>query len=268
MGLIEQYNDSHTAVITLNNSEKGNILNIESLETLQKALTSSSTDKDVRVIILRSNGTNFCVGMDLQMLKTAKNDNPLAEKAVSSYVKLLSHIYTNPKPVICLINGDVKAGGIGLVGACDIVVASKKSSFELSEVLFGLIPANVLPFIYSLRLSPQKARYLILTAKKLSAQEAEKLNLVDEVFEEAEMEGGVRSIIKNLLRASPKALAETKQFTQAILYEKTDKATEMAKKKLLEMINDPEVTQAIEAFNQGELPEWFDKYRPEKKLVI
>lgn len=265
--LIEQYNDSHAAIITLNNSKEGNILNIGSLEELLKALTSAMEDTEVRVIILRSNEDTFCLGMDLKMLQSIKKNKEIAEKSISLYIQLLSLIYTGPKPVICLINGDVKAGGIGLVGACDIVLASRKASFEFSEVFFGLIPANALPFVYSLRLPPQKIRYLILTAKKISAEEAHQLNLVDEVYSEEEIEKGLKSIVKNLFRASPDAIAETKQFTRALFGEKTDKATNMAKEKLLELISNPEVIEAITAFNEGNTPKWFDKFKPEKSLI-
>ncbi|MCK5219600.1 enoyl-CoA hydratase/isomerase family protein, partial [bacterium] len=164
--------------------------------------------------------------------------------------------------------GAVKAGGVGLVGACDIVLATEKASFEMSEVILGLIPANVLPFVYSLRLPPQKLRYLILTAKKVMADEAQRLNLIDELVLETELPQAVKAVIKKIFRSSPAALAETKRFTQKLFGKKTEQATLLAREKLLEMIKNPEVIKAIRAFNDGDMPTWFGKYKPEKPLVI
>ncbi len=267
MSVIEKYIDAQVAVITLNNSQSGNILNYQSLDALLQAFTACMAEKEARVIVLRSNGDNFCMGMDLMMFQSIAENMPQIEQTVALYIELLSAIYTGSKPVISLINGNVKAGGVGLVGACDIVLASEKASFELSEVFFGLIPANVLPFLYSIRIPLQKIRYLILTAKKLSAKEALQLNLVDEVFAEQEMEKGTQSIIKNLFRASPNALAETKRFTYKLVNEKMDRVSRLAKEKLLEMIKNPEVTEAIKSFNEGNIPKWFAKYKPEKPLI-
>jgi enoyl-CoA hydratase/carnithine racemase len=267
MAIVDHYIDSLVGVITFNNSEKGNVLNIESMEELLAAVSSLMEDKEVRAILLRSNGTNFCLGMDLNMLVASRGSRGLAEKAVSLYVRLLSRIFSGPKPVISLVNGSVKAGGIGLVAASDIVVASDSSTFELSEIFFGLIPANVLPFIYSVRLPPQKARYLILTGKRLSAKEAERINLVDDVFIPEELEKGVKAILKNLLRASPEAMKETKRFTEVLFSERRERAQDLAKAQLLKMIKDKEVIQAVNDFNEGALPSWFAKFKPERPLV-
>ncbi len=266
VAIVEHYIDSLVGVITFNNSEKGNVLNLESMQSLLKAFTFLINNKEVRVILLRSNGENFCLGMDLNMLVEAGGKSQIAKKAIALYVELLSLIYTTPKPVISLINGNVKAGGIGLAGASDIVIVSESSSFELSEVFFGLIPANVLPFIYSVRLSPQKVRYLILTGKRISAKEAKELNLVDEMFSKEDLEKGVKEIIKNLLRASPEAIKEAKRFTEKIFGIKREKATELAKKQLLKMIRKGDVLKAIREFNEGNVPPWFAKYRPEKPI--
>ncbi len=267
LSLIKKYIDSNTSVITLNNSDGGNILNLNSMTELLNALKSSIDDKDVRVIIIKSNGNNFCLGMDLVMLQSVGEKKGIAEEAIDLYIDMLSFIYTCKQPVICIINGAVKAGGIGLINACDIVISSDKSTFELSEVYFGLIPANLLPYLFLLRIPPQKVRYLILTAKRLKAEEAERLNLVDEVFSIEDIEKGIKLIIKNLFRASPYALAETKLFTKTLIEDRMSKISKMAKDKLLEMTSKKEVIEAVKSFNEGNVPEWFDKYKPEHPLI-
>ena len=138
----------------------------------------------MRAILLRSNGPAFCLGMDLARLgraRAARRPGAEAEKAVDRYAGVLKAIFSATLPVVCLVEGEVKAGGVGLVCACDIVVAGERATFELGEVIFGLIPANVLPYMLSLRMAPQKARYLVMSSRRISASEALRLNLVDEV---------------------------------------------------------------------------------------
>lgn len=268
MAYVEYYVESGLAVITLSDSENGNKLNDGSLNELHKFVNNAIADKDVRVILIRSNGENYCLGMDLVFLQQKGKDKQLAENTINLYGDLLLNIFNSPKPVISLINGNVKAGGIGLVAACDIIIASEKSSFELSEVLFGLIPANVLPFIFSMRLTPQKARYIILTAKKLKADEAKSIGMVDEVFSEDKLEKGTKGILKTLFRSSPKAIARTKEFTSSILSKSFKEACDMARKELIELISDNDVIDAVKAFNEGDMPPWFDKARLKKPLVL
>jgi methylglutaconyl-CoA hydratase len=268
MALVEHYIDSQVAVITLNSPRSGNVLNLESLQALQQALRQAISDEQIRVIVLRSLGDPFCLGMDLQALQSLDQDSTTAKKIVDMYVEVLSSIYTAPQPVIAVVQGAVKAGGIGLVGACDVVLATEQSSFEMTEVILGLIPANVMPFVYSLRMPPQKLRYLVLTAKALLAAEAKQLNLVDEVVVAEDMEKTVKAMIKKFFRASPDALAETKRFTNILFGEKVETSSLLAKEKLLNMIQNPEVIKAIQAFNEGEVPAWFGKYKPEKPVVL
>ncbi len=259
--------DSQAAVVTLTRGAGGNVLNAESLEALRTAMARASSDPGVRAVVLRAPGGPFCLGMDLDLMQAAHADPGLAAKIIALYVDLLTGIQSSPKPVIALVQGAVTAGGIGLVGACDIVLAAESATFEFSEVILGLIPANVIPFLATVRLPLQTLKYLILTAKKLSAREALGLHLADEVFPEDRLASGVHAVLKGLFRASPRALAETKQFLGQLAGEQTERACVLAQAKLLELIRDPEVLQAIRAFRDGSTPAWFAKYRPEHPLV-
>lgn len=267
MAFLKTYLDSGLAVIALQAGEQGNKLNLSRLQELDQALKKNAADQDARVILLRSERGSFCLGMDLEFFQAVQEDSPQKQNAVAIYGKILSFIHNCPKPVAAIVNGSVKAGGVGLVAACDIVLASDKASFELSEVLLGLIPANVLPFLLNLRLPLQKVRYLALTAKNLSADEAAALNLVDEVFPESELEKGVKLRLKPLFRAAPHALAEVKQFTRRLLSQDPEQASGLAQDKLLELAQRPDVREAIRSFNEGDLPSWFAKFRPEKPVT-
>jgi methylglutaconyl-CoA hydratase len=176
-------------------------------------------------------------------------------------------VHEAPKPVIAAVRGSVKAGGVGLVSACDVVVAAEESSFELGEAFFGIIPANVLPFLLGLRIPLQKVRYLVLTARSLSGREAAGIGLVDEVYPAAELERGLRELLKRIWRTSPAAAAEAKSFTRSLLGMDLETAKARAREKLAELLGREEVVAAIAAFVEGSVPPWFGKWRPSAPLI-
>ena len=187
--------DANVGLITLNSGTHGFALTRESMGQLFRALKAAVRDKAVKIIVIRSMGASFCLGMDLGSAGTSRFGRA-AKSSIRLYVKILKIIFLSPKPVMCLVTGEVKAGGVGLVSACDIVIATPRAAFQLSEVFWGLIPANVIPFICAVRLPPQKVKYLILTGKEIGAEEAKALQLVDEVFPEASFEKEVGKSLK------------------------------------------------------------------------
>ena len=269
MAKVEQYVDSQVAVITLNDGENGNLLGPESLEELAAAVHRSEADQGVRAVLLRSNGPSFCLGMDLARLTgaAAPTAEEEARRAISLYADTLMAIFASPLPFVCLVLGDVKAGGVGLACACDIVVATTGATFEMAEVLFGLIPANVLPYLLTLRMPPQKARYLVMSSKKVESEEALRLNMVDELVSDADLESRARELLKRLLRSSPRALAEAKAFTEQLLGKSPREGGALARQKLLELLRDQSVTAGVNAFREGGVPAWFARFRPSAPLA-
>ncbi len=271
MAKVEQYVDSQVAVITLNDGEHGNLLGLDSLKDLTAAVDRSQADPAVRAVLLRSSGPAFCLGMDLARLAEAPSPAAEAEAeaqaAVALYAELLHGIFASPLPFVCLLQGDVKAGGVGLACACDIVLATEETTFEMAEVLFGLIPANVLPYLLALRVPAQKVRYLVMSSKKIAAEEAVRLNIVDELVHQDGMEARVRELLKRLLRSSPRALADAKAFTTELLDAPPREGGALARQKLLEMLRDQSVLGGIRAFQEGSVPSWFARFRPAAPLA-
>jgi enoyl-CoA hydratase/carnithine racemase len=270
VALIEQYLDSHVAVITLNDGDRGNLLSPEGLEELAAALDRSLKDPDARAILLRSNGPAFCLGMDLARwaAPSSRVSQAEAKNAIDRYAGVLQAIFSATLPVVCLVEGEVKAGGVGLVCACDIVLAGERAAFELGEVIFGLIPANVLPYMLALRMPPQKARYLVMSSRRISASEALRLNLVDEVVPGGDAERRAREIFKRLLCSSPRALAAAKEFTTELIGTTPEEGGALARRRLLEMMRDPSTVEGVKAFQEGNLPAWFSRFRPERPLSL
>jgi enoyl-CoA hydratase/carnithine racemase len=267
MAAIDQYVDSSVSIITLADSAGGNRLNPDSIGGLITALNEAAARTDVRAVLIRSDGPAFCHGMDLDALRQSGWNLKRVAEVVALYTDLLSLIYTLPKPVVAAIRGDVKAGGVGLAAACDCVIGTPETTFEMAEVLFGIVPANVLPFLLGSRLTIQKARYLILTAKKVAADEALRLGLLDEVAAPDELEKTLKATFKRLLTFSPKALAETKSLTRSLDGRDVQRHIELTKKTLVALLSDPETQQAIEGFLEGDLPAWRQRFKPDQPLI-
>lgn len=271
------------AVLTLAGGN-GNRLDFQMLSAIDSALDVALGDPACRAILLRSSDTAFCLGMNLDVLAASLTAEAGADReaaatagntsagsradAVALYGKVLEKISFGPKPVLALVEGPVKAGGVGLVAACDVVVLeSEAASFELSEVLFGLLPANVLPFLMKTRISVSAARYLVLTARCIDAAEALRLGLADLAFPGAELEKGLRDIVRTLVRAEPGALAAGKRFIRDNMESNFETFREKARRELLDLMKKPPVLQGLEAFKQGETPPWFARFKPAGQLT-
>jgi len=265
VSLVEQQVDAGVALITLQDPEHGNLLDPQRVEELAAAFERSVRDPQARAVLLRSAGAAFCLGMDLGRLAAqgARSGRAEAKRAVGRYSDLLAAMFRAPLPVACLVQGEVKAGGVGLVCACDIVVATEAASFELGEVIFGLIPANVLPYLLALRVPPQKARYLVLSSMRITAPEALRLNLVDELLPSTQLaELRLREIFGRLLRSSPRALSQAKDFTARLIGRTPGQAAALARRRLLRLLRDPQALQGVMAFRDGDLPPWFSRFKP------
>jgi len=268
-----QYNKAdNLAFVTLANPSIGNKLNLERLSALKEAFQRACEDPEVRIILLRSGKASepWCLGMDLDLLASnlEASQSELREESVKAYTEVLELINRSPKPVIALIAGPVKAGGMGLAAACDMIFCTETASFELSEVLFGLIPANVMPWLLNRRVSMQKLRYLVLSAKNCSSEEAVQYGLADECFSNADADKELKKILKQILRAEPGALARVKAFSQVLAHESWDGGLKAAQTELLELMKRPELDQSLQAFKDGFTPPWFAKLKTQSSLFF
>ncbi len=263
--------DSGLLIITLNRGDEGNPLNPELLSSLEENLSRGIADPDIRVILLRSNRDTFSVGMDLSALvegSAGGGDEKKLKEAIQSYSSVLNSIYDAPKPVICSVSGDVRAGGVGLVCACDVVCATPEAAFNLSEVLFGLVPANVLPYLLGLRVTPGKARYLALTTRQITGTEAHALGIVDELAERGKMETTLKNRVRQLMRSSPSAIARVKQLTADMTWKDLEYSRHLAVETLAEIAADPVVLEAVQAYREGMTPSWFSRFKPSQTLFL
>ena len=194
--------------ITFTRVKERNTISQKFLEELREALDIIESDSQVKAIVFRSAGPDFCSGMDFGEI-SQKRGSMLMRKASSLYFDLLQRFTSSSKIFIAVVNGRVNAGGVGLVSACDLIIAGNRASFSLSEALFGLIPANVLPFL-SRRVGFQKAYWMSLTTHPVDANLAWKMGLADVYGEDTEEL--LRKQLLRVLKVSPDAVKRLKTY--------------------------------------------------------
>ncbi len=217
MGLVELAFSAPIATITLNRPEKRNALSPDLLRQLASALDTINERSDIRVVILEGNGPAFCAGADLAYLQQLAQFSILENMEDSSLLQTVFYkIFTFPKPVIAKVHGPAIAGGCGLATVCDIVVAGReKAIFGYSEVSIGFIAAIVM--VYLLRkVGDTNARRLLLTAERISAEEAHRMGLVSYVVADDQLDRFTTELAQKIARNSASALRLTKQMLQAL----------------------------------------------------
>ena len=197
--------------ITLNRPDKHNAFNEEMIAELMDAFVMAHRDKTARVVVLTASGTSFCAGADLKWMKKMVNyDYEINHKDAMQLALMLNQLYTLNKPTIARVNGAAFGGAVGLISCCDVAVGSKLSKFCLSEVLLGLAPATIAPYVIK-AIGARHAKRYMLSAEVFSARRARRIGLLSEVVSEEDLDQTVTMFIQKFRAASPQALAMTKQ---------------------------------------------------------
>ena len=190
--------------LTLDSPHSGNALDDAALASLGEALDRAEADDAVRVLVISATGPVFCSGADL-----GGTPGKAPAEAARLYFQALRRMTCSPRTVVCVVDGAAQAGGIGLLAASDYVICSEEASFRLPEVLLGLIPACVLPFLIR-RLGVHGSQMLALSAHKIDARRALELHLVDQVA--ADTSDALRRFILSVARTPPQAVAALKDY--------------------------------------------------------
>jgi methylglutaconyl-CoA hydratase len=197
---------------TLNRPEKKNAIDTPMIAALEAFLERADLDAEVRVVALRGAGPDFCAGMDLHEL-LASADHTVAQNrgAALRFGGLFTRMRRLPKPVVAVVRGRALAGGCGLAGACDLVLAAESAQFGYPEVQRGFVPALVLNMLK--RTVGEKVAFdLATTGRVLTASEAAALGLVSRVYDDADFEEQASDLLRQLAGISASALALVKQL--------------------------------------------------------
>lgn len=204
------------ATVMLARPAMRNAFNQRSIAEITWAFEMLGANGDVRAIVLAAQGAAFCAGADLNWMQAMADYSDAENLAdAAQLAAMLSMIYRCPHPVVARIQGDVYAGGVGLVAACDIAVAVDTAQFCLSEVRLGLIPATISPYVIR-AMGEQAARRYFLTAERFSAQQALQMGFVHEAVPAAALDATVATLVGALTGASPHAVREAKRLVREI----------------------------------------------------
>lgn len=212
------------ATVTLNRPELRNAFNEQAIAELALAFDALGRNEAVRAIVLAANGPSFCAGADLNWMKKMagySHDENLAD--AMRLADMLRTIYLCPKPTVARVQGDCYAGGMGLVAACDIVIASDNAGFCLSEVKLGLIPATISPYVIK-AMGEQAARRYFLTAERFDAAEARRIGFAHDVVAPEALDATVAGIVKALVNNSPNAVRQAKTLVREVVGQPVDDA--------------------------------------------
>lgn len=206
--------NASVATITLSQPEIRNAFSDQVIAELSAAFAQVGAHEQVRAVVLAAEGPAFCAGANLNWMRAMADysrEENLAD--AGKLAAMLESIYRCPKPTIARVQGDVYAGGLGLVAACDMAVAVDSAQFCLSEVKIGLIPATIAPYVLRAMGGRAGQRYF-LTGERFSAAEALRLGLVHQLVPAEALDEAVDGLLGHLLQAGPAAVRACKRLVQ------------------------------------------------------
>jgi len=201
------------ATLKLTSPDTNNSVNPEMLDALQDAIMDLQTQKDVRVVILKSEGKLFCNGIDPKYIMSESNKSEAEiAKFQMQFAKVLYFLSQLPQYVVALVQGSAMGAGIGLLCACDMVYSVKGAFFAMNEGKLGVVPTVSLPFIMQRMIYTGEIRQLVLLHKSFSATQAKEAGLIDEVCEDqAQLESSGTDMLNKMTLCAPGAVATTKE---------------------------------------------------------
>lgn len=242
------------ATITLDSPRNRNALSVRLLGDLEDRLNQALADEEVRVIVLTGTGPVFCAGADLKEQRTEPGREHEAP-VTASFPEIMSLIWESPKPVVCRLNGTARAGGLGLVAACDFAIAPDTASFAFSEVRLGVVPAMISVTVLR-RLDPRAAAEYFLTGEPFDAARAREIGLLTRAVPEEKLDETVAHYTGMLLRGGPEALAITKQLVRGVPALSFEEGMRSMAELSARRFTSAEGQEGIAAFMQKRAPSW------------
>jgi methylglutaconyl-CoA hydratase len=245
----------------LNRPEVRNAFNDVLIAEISAAFADVETSAETRVVVAAARGPVFCAGADLNYMRSTAAFSHAENHADALKVARMFHaVHSCSRPVIARVHGNAFGGGVGLVAACDLVVAAETATFQLSEVKLGIVAATISPHLVRAMGARQAARYM-LTAEKFSAADARVLGLVHEVTALSDgVDPAVERFVGQLLSASPSALAATKRLLADVVEAPMDDVLLAATAKCIADARvSPEGREGIATFLEKRVPSWHPK---------
>ncbi|GAB2931605.1 enoyl-CoA hydratase-related protein [Nonomuraea fastidiosa] len=250
-GLVHRDLAAGVATITLDSPRNRNALSVALLGELSEHLRWALDEPAARVIVLTGTGPVFCSGADLKEQGRDDGNAPVT----ASFPDILELIWESPKPVVCRLNGTARAGGIGLVAACDFAIAPLTASFAFSEVRLGVAPAMIAVPVLR-RLSARAAAEYFLTGEVFDAARAVEIGLLSRAVPEEELDATVAYYTEMLIKGGPEALAITKRLVREVPGMSFQEGLRRMAELSAERFTSEEGQEGIAAFKAKRPPAW------------
>ncbi len=252
--LVRYATEDGVARITLDSPHNRNAMSVALLTQLSAGLARALGDPAVRVIVLTGTGSAFCAGADLKEQRAHHErgeTSPVAELMVDA----LSTVLRSPKPVIARINGDARAGGLGLIGACDLALSTETATFAFAEVRVGVVPA-IIAVTTLPRLVPRAALELFLTGETFDGRRAAEVGLINRAVPEGTLDAEVERYLGLLRQGAPEAISLVKAMIAQVRALPVDEAFAAMGQVSAERFASEEAREGMRAFTERRPPSW------------
>lgn len=242
--------DGHVATITLDSPQNRNALSRRLVDELTAHLETADSAPDVRVVVLTHTGGTFCAGADLA---EAVEDG--MTRGTRALLGLLTAVVSLSTPVVALVRGHVRAGGLGLVGACDLALASHESTFGFAEVRLGLTPA-IISLTTRSRLSDRDASRLYLTGSVFGGAAAASYGLVTLSVVDVDLDTALAEVLAEFKEVSPQGLRETKALLNGPILAAIERDGDGLVELSARLFASAEAREGMSAFRERRQPSW------------
>lgn len=252
--LVRFEREGPVARLTLDSPHNRNALSSALVEQLHDGLTRATAEQGVRMVVLGHTGGTFCAGADLSEASASSSDP--AEQAAAraqEMTRLLRRILELPLPVIAAVDGHVRAGGMGLVGACDIAVAGRSSTFALTEARLGVAP-SIISLTLLPRMTARAAGRYFVTGEKFGADVAADIGLITVASDD--VGATVAELTAAIGQGSPQGLAASKALTTAAVLDDFDRRAEKLTQQTATLFVSEQAREGMLAFLQKRAPDW------------
>ncbi len=246
---------AHAAWLTIDREERRNSLSPAVIQGLIDHLASATIDDRARVVVVTGTGDRaFCAGGDLGGFQKAAGDQDV-ESAPAAISRLLDALWWHPKPTIARVNGKALGGGFGLMLACDLAVATDDAEVGTPEIDIGLWP-HVITAVIQRRMPRAIALELMLTGRRMPADEAARWGLVNRVVARSELDTSVQELVEQISSKSPHVLRLGKRSFSGAEDQPWGPAIDHLKEKLAENLKAVDLIEGVSAFLEKRKPDW------------
>jgi methylglutaconyl-CoA hydratase len=245
--------------IVLNRPEVRNAFDEVLIGELSDALASIAKDDAARVVILTGHGSVFSAGADLNWMKRVAKygyDENLADAL--TFARMVESLYRCPKATIAVVNGPCIGGGVGLISACDVAITSSEAHFALREILLGIAPATISPYVLR-KIGERAAHDYFLTGRRFDAERAYEIGLVNDVVAPGELEEATGRWTRRFMRAGPEAVKVTKELINRVAWASIEESQRYTAETIARLRGSEEGQEGFAAFFEKRKPSWDDE---------